>query len=306
MIRISKEVYMKFLRFALENANPLDTSHNWKECIGLVLGRIIDQEIVITDIVPIGTGTTVFVDITDYEKVFSLVSTSRIDEGEVIVGWAHTHPGLGLFFSSTDIKTQKLYQQILPQAFGLVLDPMKITRNFGGFNIFRVDKTGVRTTSADFILEDQFDFLKIRDNLISELHLVPPIPLPEKPILHSNKEVSWKAIHLLIQGPSEIIVNQEFQVKIVVKLPFRQFIRVDYQISVDNSIEKHISINLIRSIYHEVISSGSIGIFTFKANRIGSTQIKLQNLFLTDYRYQKQKLPELRLIAKVQNSKSPE
>jgi len=301
MIRIPKKVYGKFLRFALENANPLDTSRKWKECIGLVLGRIIDQEIFVTDIIPIGIGTAVFVDITDYEKVFSLVSTSRIDEGEVIVGWAHTHPGLGLFFSSTDVRTQKLYQQMHSKAFGLVLDPMKITQNFAGINIFRVDETGAHTTPVDFFLEEPLDFLKLREQLISELYLVPTIP-PEIPIIHSNIEVSWKAIHILIKGPSELKINQEFEVRIVIKLPFRQFIRVDYLILPDDSLENPFSMKLIQnnSIYHEVVSSGVIAIFTFRATKVGSAQIRLKNLFLTDYKQQKQELPEMSLIAEIQ------
>ncbi|MFX0184391.1 MAG: Mov34/MPN/PAD-1 family protein [Candidatus Hodarchaeota archaeon] len=301
MIRIPKEVYRKFLRFALENANPLDTSRKWRECIGLVLGRIIDREIFVTDIIPIGTGTAVFVDITDYEKVFSLVSTSRIDEGEVIVGWAHTHPGLGLFFSSTDVRTQKLYQQMHPQAFGLVLDPMKITHNFAGFNIFRVDETGAHTTPVDFFLDEPLDFLKLREQLVSELYLM-PVVLPEEPIIHSNVEVSWKAIHILIKGPSELKLNQEFEVKIVAKLPFRQFIRVDYFIAPDDSIEDLFSRKIIqnKSIYHEIVSSGVIAIFTFKTTKAGPAQIQLKNLFLTDYKQQKQELPEMSLITEIQ------
>ena len=140
MIVIPRIIYEKFLRFALESANPLVTSREWRECIGLILGRINKDEILVTDIIPIKSGTGVHVDITDYEKVFSLISTDRIDSGEVIVGWAHTHPGLGLFFSSTDIQTQKWYQRMHPMSFGLVLDPVRITQSFAGLNIYRVNE----------------------------------------------------------------------------------------------------------------------------------------------------------------------
>ena len=65
MIRLSKQVYKKFLRFALENANPYGNRREWKEVIALVLGRIeSESSVVVTDIVPVSSGTSVFVDIT--------------------------------------------------------------------------------------------------------------------------------------------------------------------------------------------------------------------------------------------------
>ena len=152
MIEIPKDVYERFLQFALENANPYDRSQGWKECIGLIVGRISDDLIEVLEIVPISSGTSVFVDITDWEYVFSLIPEERIDEGEVIVGWAHTHPGLGLFFSGTDIGTQQTYQSMHALSFGLVLDPSKVSSNSPGFNIYRVDSN----TSQPYTVDYQF------------------------------------------------------------------------------------------------------------------------------------------------------
>ena len=211
MIKIPKNVYEKFLRFALENANPFN-SREWKECIGLVLGRITENEIIVTDIVPIGSGTAVFVDITDYEKVFSLISPSRIDQGEVIVGWAHTHPGLGLFLSGTDIRTQQMYQQMHPKAFALVLDPTKISPEFSGFNIYRLDEFGSNPTTINYSFDEQCDFFTIRETLTSELYITPPVL--EAPAMVSESEVLWKGIRIMISGDTEVLVNQPFQLKI--------------------------------------------------------------------------------------------
>lgn len=300
MIKIPRTVYEKFLRFALENANPLD-SRDWKECIGLILGRITDQEILVTDIVPIGSGSAVFVDIVDYEKVFSLISFNRIDQGEVIVGWAHTHPGLGLFLSGTDIRTQKLYQKMHPKAFALVMDPTKISKNFSGFNIYRLDEFGSHPVTVEYDFGEQFDFLIIQEKFTSELYLVPVPPVPVTPAIISETEVSWKSIRIKIDGTTDVLLNQLFQAKISIYLPFRQFVRVEYQIEADNLTEKPFLLKLIRgeTFYHETITSGTLGIFTFRSKEVGTTQIRIKNLFLSNYKERLQKMPDLCLRTQI-------
>jgi len=291
MIRIPKIIYEKFLRFALENANPLNP-RDWKECIGLVLGRITEDEILVTDIVPIGSGTAVFVDITDYEKVFSLISPSRIDHGEVIVGWAHTHPGLGLFLSGTDIRTQQMYQQMHPKAFALVLDPMKISPDFSGFNIYRLNEFGSDPVILDYSFDEQCDFISIRETLTYELYQVPVL---EAPTTISESEVIWKGIRIMINGDKKISVNQPFQVRIMTNLPFRQFIRLEYQITTENMIvDPFIQKLLYRKIlFHEVISSGTLSVFTLRGTKIGEVYFRINNLKLTDWQHSIQRMPDL-------------
>ncbi|MHA2202830.1 MAG: Mov34/MPN/PAD-1 family protein [Candidatus Hodarchaeales archaeon] len=299
MIKIPKIVYKKFLRFALENANPFDP-RDWKECIGLVLGRITEHDILVTDIVPIGSGTAVFVDITDYEKVFSLISPSRIDHGEVIVGWAHTHPGLGLFLSGTDIRTQQMYQQMHPKAFALVMDPSKISPEFSGFNIYRLDEFGSNPTTINYSFDEQCDFFTIRETLTSELYVIPPVL--KAPAMVSESEVLWKGIRIMISGDKEVSLSQPFQLKILVKLPFRQFIRVEYQTEADNITDNPFTQKLFyhKAFYHETITSGTLGVFTFRPTRIGTIQFRINNLLLADYKQSLQKIPDLNFQTQIQ------
>lgn len=300
MIRIPIQVYNKFLRFALENANPLDDSQEWRECIGLILGHIDNdqEEIYVTDIVPMDVGTSVFVDISNYENVFSQISYNRIEQGEVIVGWAHTHPGLGLFFSDTDKRTQRLYQQMHPLSFGLVLDPMKVTTDFAGFKIYRVDDTGSRSYSINYSLEEQVDFLDARNRIISDLYLVPPIDVP---IQHSITEVSWRNIRIAILGPEEIKVNQLLQIKITIEMPENQFARTEYEIQTDKIVEEHSISKSIheRAFFHEITSSGVMAIHSFHPKKLGTIQIRIRNLYLSIYKQKCQEMPELCLTTQV-------
>lgn len=48
----------------------------------------------------------------------------HMDEGYVIVGWVHSHPNLGAFFSSTDRKTQRAFFGS-PWQLGLCVDPVR-------------------------------------------------------------------------------------------------------------------------------------------------------------------------------------
>jgi len=45
----------------------------------------------------------------------------------MIVGWYHSHPNLGVFFSDTDRATQSTFFNNL-YALGLVIDPVRIDR----------------------------------------------------------------------------------------------------------------------------------------------------------------------------------
>jgi proteasome lid subunit RPN8/RPN11 len=48
-------------------------------------------------------------------------------EPETVVGWFHSHPGLGAFFSGTDRRTQAAFFR-MDYAVGLVIDPRREER----------------------------------------------------------------------------------------------------------------------------------------------------------------------------------
>ena len=56
---------------------------------------------------------------------------NQLDGSAAIVGWYHTHPGLGIFLSPTDLRTQEKYFAA-PWQIAAVLDP--VSRQFGIFN----------------------------------------------------------------------------------------------------------------------------------------------------------------------------
>ena len=294
MIEIPRKIYEKFLRFALENANPLKSRRNWKECIGLILGKILDDSLIITDIIPIGSGTSVFVDITDYEKVFSLISFERIDNGEVIIGWAHTHPGLGLFFSGTDIDTQLSYQGMHPQSFGLVLDPTLVDTDFSGFNIYRVNNETNRPYTIEYKFDEIIDFNYVKNQLKYELFEI-KVPLAElEPIIKSKSEVAWGDITLKLVGPSDIKYGEKFCINIELVLPYRQYVRIDYRLTITQpEIGEKKNVAETKYFFHETLSSGTLALFSFELNKKDKLKLELNDVSITIYSKDTKKLPQL-------------
>ncbi len=136
-VLIKLEAMAKMIHFDQEHPN--------KETAGLLIGRYneADNVLLIEDIeVGDQKGTSVHVEISEQALVEIVVRMSQRDDGATIVGWWHTHPGLKSFMSSTDVSTQKNYQNLFEKAVAIVIDPLKfqMTHNIADldFGVYRV------------------------------------------------------------------------------------------------------------------------------------------------------------------------
>lgn len=129
----------KILRHSLTNVH--------REVIGLLVGRLAGPVLEIWDAVTGGQrGNPGFVEL--HEEVQADVAEKLRDEksGLYVVGWYHSHPGMGLFLSGIDKETQRRYQALFPKAVALVIDPIiyKSTKSVSDlkFKVFRIGKAG--------------------------------------------------------------------------------------------------------------------------------------------------------------------
>ncbi len=105
------------------------------EIIGLLLGKLEDDTIIIEDSI---TGDyfaeehRVTLPAATLAKIADGIVTGRIKGN--IVGWYHSHTKDGLFFSETDIQTQKQLQQFSSLVTGMVVDA-----NTGEVGYYRID-----------------------------------------------------------------------------------------------------------------------------------------------------------------------
>lgn len=97
------------------------------ESAGFLIGKIVRDELLITDsTMTKHTGTSAHVVVDNTEMAEIADELSGRGENESIIGWWHSHPGMGAgFMSGTDTATQEQYQKMFPQAVALVIDPVK-------------------------------------------------------------------------------------------------------------------------------------------------------------------------------------
>lgn len=144
-VSIEKGVLDKIMERAQESGN---------EIIGVLVGNIQEHTIVVSDAIS-GEQEQEITRATLPPSTIAQV-TDKILKGEVegrIVGWYHSHPGFGLFMSSTDINTQKNLQQFSSKVTALIVDPDDESFGFftihGDSGVVQLEKNQIHVYSED-------------------------------------------------------------------------------------------------------------------------------------------------------------
>jgi len=127
---LTLKAYKRIVGYAHRYANQNLNTSRWREVYGILIGSIEnDNKIIIKDAIPMVVGDRAGV---KYENK-QYVDMAQIDasvyersvqdnKNDFIIGWFHTHPGFGFFYSPIDCLTQLGYQLPNPYALGLVFD----------------------------------------------------------------------------------------------------------------------------------------------------------------------------------------
>ncbi|NHJ04029.1 MAG: hypothetical protein EAX90_04345 [Candidatus Heimdallarchaeota archaeon] len=121
------------------------SSNTEREVGGYLIGKIKDNSVQIIDSTfSVASSTPTHVAMDEMAQFRIIEEIEKRDGKETIVGFWHTHPGIGVFMSSTDIATQQIYQALLPEAIAMVNDGniYARTRNQNDFiaKFFRVNQ----------------------------------------------------------------------------------------------------------------------------------------------------------------------
>mmetsp|Transcript_59061 Transcript_59061/g.103358 ORF Transcript_59061/g.103358 Transcript_59061/m.103358 type:complete len:315 (-) Transcript_59061:132-1076(-) len=111
------------------------------EVMGLMLGEFIDDYTVrVVDVFSMPqSGNSVSVEAVDpvfQTKMLDLLK--QTGRPEMVVGWYHSHPGFGCWFSGTDMNTQQSFEQLNPRAVGVVVDPIQSVKGKVVIDCFRL------------------------------------------------------------------------------------------------------------------------------------------------------------------------
>lgn len=110
------------------------------EVMGLMLGDFVDDYTVrVVDVFAMPqSGTAVSVEAVDpvfqQDMMTMLTQTGR---NEKVVGWYHSHPGLGCWLSGVDVNTSQSFEQLNKRSVAVVVDPIQSVKGKVVIDAFR-------------------------------------------------------------------------------------------------------------------------------------------------------------------------
>jgi proteasome lid subunit RPN8/RPN11 len=121
--------YKRIVGYGIRYASDEIRKKKWREVYGILVGSIKKNFVLIKDAIPMVAGDRAGVEYEDKQYVDMAEIDYKIYEkalkdkkNDFIIGWWHTHPGYGFFFSPVDSLTQLGYQSNNPHAIGLIFD----------------------------------------------------------------------------------------------------------------------------------------------------------------------------------------
>ncbi|MFW9873800.1 MAG: hypothetical protein ACFFG0_11900 [Candidatus Thorarchaeota archaeon] len=150
IVTIKPLAYYKMLLHVLRFGSKYIEHSKLSEVMGVLIGRLEGEDeiknVIVEDVVPVSHGGTIEVKFSvDQLGAFGELDTKIWEQygdlGWFSVGWYHSHPGLGIFFSETD-KYNQIFWQKNPSGIGLVFDHTYLDKpNELGFRAFRLSET---------------------------------------------------------------------------------------------------------------------------------------------------------------------
>lgn len=165
---LSYNAYRKILGYGLRYANEQIPTKDWREVYGILIGLIKDnKKVLIKDAIPMVVGDRAGV---KYENK-QYVDMAQIDESvyersiqdkkhDFIIGWWHTHPGFGFFYSPIDCMTQLGYQIPNPFALGIIFDHTKFLSND-----FHLGVAGLRVINPEQGMFSTYELIELEYEL---------------------------------------------------------------------------------------------------------------------------------------------
>lgn len=223
-VYLKDKAYLRMIGYAYRYSNENIDQKNWKEVYGILIGNIKEKnKVIIDDAIPISVGGRSGIELdpihyVDISQINMSMYKNEIegegDHSDHIIGWWHTHPGFGFFFSKVDTITHLGYQGPNPYAVGLIFDHTTKTSDFLGIAALRLKNPKTGIFSGYKIIEVQYfsektainkkidkEVEKIRNNIddvVREIEYIEEV-LIEKALVKLQEEYGM----LLIPNPNE-------------------------------------------------------------------------------------------------------
>ncbi len=167
-VLLTLKAYKRIVGYAIRYANNDLKSEKWREVYGILIGSIEDNtKVIVKDAIPMVVGDRAGVkyenkQYVDMAQIDASVFERSIqdDRTDFIIGWWHTHPGFGFFYSPIDCMTQLGYQIPNPYAVGLIFDHCEKQSNthFLGMAGLRLKDPELGISSTYNLIELNYEF----------------------------------------------------------------------------------------------------------------------------------------------------
>ncbi|MFW9866466.1 MAG: hypothetical protein ACFFEN_10260 [Candidatus Thorarchaeota archaeon] len=157
IVTIKPLAYYKMLLHVLRFGSKYLDHSNLSEVMGVLIGHLEGEgdvkDVIVEDVVPVSHGGTIEVKFSveqlgAFGEIDGKIFEHYGDAGWFSVGWYHSHPGLGIFFSETD-KFNQIFWQKNPYGIGIVFDHTYLEKPGDlGFRIFRLNETNLDDPSV--------------------------------------------------------------------------------------------------------------------------------------------------------------
>ncbi|MFX0148775.1 MAG: Mov34/MPN/PAD-1 family protein [Candidatus Hodarchaeota archaeon] len=149
IVTIKPMAYYKMLVHVLRFGSKTQTVNEYKEAMGMLIGHQTGQgeikDVIVEDVIPISHGGSIEVKFSPeqlgaFGEIDRQIWEEHGDKNWFTVGWYHSHPNLGIFFSSTDIFNQLFWQDKNSSGLGIVFDHSFLEKPDDlGFRVFRLE-----------------------------------------------------------------------------------------------------------------------------------------------------------------------
>lgn len=161
---LTLKAYRRIVGYAIRYANQNLKPDKWREVYGILVGSIEkNSKLIVKDAIPMIVGDRAGVkyeskQYVDMAQIDASVFERSVQDNreDFIIGWWHTHPGFGFFYSPIDCMTQLGYQIPNPYAVGLIFDHCKKNTND---NILGI--AGLRLKDPDLGMSSTYDLIEL-------------------------------------------------------------------------------------------------------------------------------------------------
>jgi len=169
-VLLTLKTYKRIVGYAIRYASDDLNSDKWREVYGILIGAIeTNSKVIVKDAIPMVVGDRAGVkyenkQYVDMAQIDASVFERSIqdDKNDFIIGWFHTHPGFGFFYSPIDCMTQLGYQIPNPYAVGLIFDHCEKNSDshFLGIAGLRLKDPELGISSTYNLIELKYEFKK--------------------------------------------------------------------------------------------------------------------------------------------------